>query len=602
MSKQITRPLQLAFKYWGELTNSFGLPLNPKQVLLMGFKKALSLGIITSAASGTDAAIDCSSLFVESKSLIPGLQPYSVQSYPAGTTFSTPDASPRYNSPVPNLTAFCRFGAEYNTSTSSKFRFEIWMPNPDEWNGRFAFVGNGGYAGGINYPDMGIPLSKYRFAVASTDTGHNGTSEDGSFAIGSPESQIDFGYRAVHMSTEFSKKIVQHYYGKAASYNYWIGCSSGGKQGMKSIQKYPEDYDGVIAGAPAQWWTHLSGFLVHVNLLNAQNTTPGVTIPTSFFPILFDEITSQCDEIDGVKDGIITNPRRCKPDLSNLACGASNPSDFINSSTCLSEQQIVTLDAIRSNWTSSNGKLLFTTVEPGSEFGWNGSVTGVPYQVGSDYFLYQVLNETSKSTLSVNETQLETLLTIADEINPGDINAMNPDLRPFFDRGGKLMQFHGFGDPLIPAGSSLVYYENVRSFFNRADLSDNYNLFMVPGMAHCRDGPGANAFGASGQRDASLGGAGQALKFDAQHDMILATIEWVEKGRKPRSIVTTRWKDSNITNGPDYTRLLCPYPQVRLSNSCGFRVKPTHFCGRQEGIFKGGDVRNATSYFCGIST
>ncbi|CAE6416768.1 unnamed protein product [Rhizoctonia solani] len=545
----------------------------------MSYKKTIRLGILAAVAHGTHAAVDCSSLLTDSKSLISGLQPYAAQSYPTGTTFSTPDASPLYNSPVPNLIAFCRFGAEYNTSATSKFWFEVWMPSPQEWNGRFAFVGNGGYAGGVNYPDMGIPLSKYGFAVASTDTGHNGTSEDGSFTIGNPEAQaimIDFGYRAVHLSTEFSKKIIEHYYGKAASYNHWIGCSSGGKQGMKSIQRYPKDYDGVIAGAPAQW----SGFLVHVNLLNAKNTTPGAVIPTSFFPALFDEVTFQCDEIDGVKDGIITNPRRCKPDLGNLACGADSPSAFVNESTCLTEQQMTTLEAIRSNWTSSNGEFLFTTVEPGSEFGWNGSVSGVPYQVGSDYFLYQVLNRTSKSTLSVNETELQVLLEIADETNPGDIDAMDPDLRPFFNRGGKLMQFHGFGDPLIPAGSSLVYYEKQarKKLVCLERLS--YNLFMVPGMAHCRDGPGANAFGASNQRDVSLGGAGQPLKFDAEHDMILATIDWVEKGRVPKSIVTTRWKDSNITNGPDYTRLLCPYPQ--------------------EGIYKGGDDTKASSYACGV--
>ncbi|KDN49057.1 hypothetical protein RSAG8_02410, partial [Rhizoctonia solani AG-8 WAC10335] len=448
MSTWLTRSLVPALKYWDELAANLNLSFYPSQTFLMTCKKAVGLGILAVTTHGTHAAVDCSSLLADSRSLISGLRPYAAQSYPAGTTFSTPDASLRYNSPVPNLISFCRFGAEYNTSANSKFRFELWMPSPEEWNGRFAFVGNGG--------DMGIPLSKYGFAVASTDTGHNGTSEDGSFTIGNPETQIDFGYRAVHLSTEFSKKIAKHYYGKAASYNYWIGCSSGGKQGMKSIQKYPEDYDGVVAGAPAQWWTHLSGFLVHVNLLNAKNTTPGVVISTSFFPSLFDEITSQCDEIDGVKDGIITNPRRCKPDLSNLACGASTPSAFVNSNTCLSERQMTTLKAIRSNWTSSDGEFLFTTVEPGSEFGWNGSVTGIPYQVGSDYFLYQVLNKTSKSTLIVNETELQALLDIADETNPGDIDAMNPDLRPFFNRGGKLMQFHGFGDPLIPWGGPVA--------------------------------------------------------------------------------------------------------------------------------------------------
>ncbi|CAE6404156.1 unnamed protein product [Rhizoctonia solani] len=172
------------------------------------------------------------------------------------------------------------------------------------------------------------------------------------------------------------------------------------------------------------------------------------------------------------------------------------------------------------------------------------------------------------------------MLKIADKTNPGDIEAMNPDLRPFFERGGKLMQFHGWADQLISSRSSLMYYEKVRSFFNYTDLSNNYNLFMVPGMGHCSGGPGANAFGGPSQREVSLGGNGQSLKFDSTHDMILATIDWVEKGQTPKSIIATRWNNSNITNGPEFTRLLCPYPQ--------------------EGIYKGGNDKNASSYICSM--
>lgn len=209
---------------------------------------------------------------------------------------------------------------------------------------------------------------------------------------------------------------------------------------MKSIQKYPEDFDGAITGAPAQWWQHLSGFIVHVNLLNDNATTPGAVVPPSFFPILFQEVTSQCDELDGVKDGVITNPRKCKPNLGNLLCGAKKPSAFVNSTTCLSKRQLVTVNAVKTNWTSSNGEFLFPIYEHGSEFGWNRTVNGIPYGVASDYFTYQVLNKTTLSTLSTNEKELQAMLTIADETNPGDIEATNPDLRPFFNRGGKLMQ------------------------------------------------------------------------------------------------------------------------------------------------------------------
>ncbi|QRW22245.1 feruloyl esterase B [Rhizoctonia solani] len=174
--------------------------------------------------------LDCTALFKDSQALIKGLKPYASEVHPANVTF-VPVGDIAYPQPVPDLPEFCRFGAEYNTSTTSKFRFEVWLPDPELWNGRFAFIGNGGDAGGVNYADMAIPMTKYGFAVASTNTGHNGTSGDGTFAISNPESQIDFGHRAVHLSTVFAKTVAKSYYGKSSKYNYWIGCSSGGKQG-----------------------------------------------------------------------------------------------------------------------------------------------------------------------------------------------------------------------------------------------------------------------------------------------------------------------------------------------------------------------------------
>lgn len=541
------------------------------------------LSFSTALLHGSSAykLLDCPGLFNASKAVIPGLNPYVAAVHPANVTFSTPDAGPAYPQPVPDLPEFCRFGADFNTSKVSKVRFEIWLPRSDHWNGRFAFVGNGGDAGGVNYPDMGIPLSKYGFAVASTNTGHNGTSADGSFAISNPESQIDFGHRAVHLSTTYAKAIAALYYGKKPTYNYWIGCSSGGKQGVKSAQMYPADFDGVVAGAPAQWWTHLNGFTTHVNLLNAATTTPGAVIPPSFFTALNQEVTSQCDLLDGVADGIITNPRLCKPDLSRVACGSSNSSPYVNAANCLSAPQLVTLKAIYTNWTSTSGGFLFPTFEPGSESGWGFTVNGIPFGPAPDYFSYQVLNKTSVSTLQTNETELQGLVKIADATDPGQTNAIDPNLSPFFNRGGKLLQYHGFADPLIPSGSSLWYYEHVRNYFKDADLSDKYRLFMVPGVNHCGGGPGADAFGGPGQRSVSEGGSGQSLTFDAQHDMILATMQWVEKGVAPQSIISAKYVASNRTMGTAFTRLLCPYPQ--------------------EGVYKSGDANNASSYRCEAS-
>ncbi|CAE7172488.1 unnamed protein product [Rhizoctonia solani] len=427
---------------------------------------------------------------------------------------------------------------------------------------------------------MAIPLSKYGFAVASTNTGHNGSSADGTFAISNPESQIDFGHRAVHLSAVFAKAITKAYYGKKSTYNYWIGCSAGGKQGIKSAQAYPEDFDGVIAGAPAQWWSHLNGFTNHVNLLNANATTPGAVIPPTFFTTLNQEVVAQCEKIDGVADGIITNPRLCKPDLTRVACGSTNISPYVNASNCLSDSQLVTLKAIYTNWTSNDGQFLFPTFEPGSEFGWPSTVTGLPYGPAPDYISYQVLNKTSIHKLQINETELQRLIAIADETDPGRSNAIDPNLEPFFKRGGKLVQYHGFADPLISSGSSIWYYEHVRSYFKNADLSDRYRLFMIPGLAHCKEGPGAGAFGRAGQRSVSQGGAGQSVSFTPQYDMILAAINWVEKGVAPKSLIGAKYKNDDIKQGVAFTRLFCPYPQ--------------------EAVYQGGDVNKASSYSCGV--
>ncbi|KAG9123974.1 hypothetical protein FRC07_013317 [Ceratobasidium sp. 392] len=301
---------------------------------------------------------------------------------------------------------------------------------------------------------------------------------------------------------------------------------------MKSAQMYPSDFDGVVAGAPAQWWPHLNGFTMHINMLNANRTTPGAAIPASLFTALNKEVVFQCDKLDGVLDGVITN-------------------------------------AIYTNWTSTYGDFLFPTFEAGSESGWGFIMSGAPFGPASDYFSYQVLNKTSITSLQINETELQRLTAIADATDPGQTNAIDQNLKPFFNRGGKLLQYHGFATPssqsnhgLVRSGSSLWYYERVRSYFKGADLGKNYRLFMAPGVGHCSGGAGADSFGGPGQRSESQGGAGQSIFFNAQNDMILATMEWVEKGVVPESIASAKYINGNRTQGTAFTRLLCPYPQV----------------------------------------
>ncbi|KAG9103754.1 hypothetical protein FRC07_009928, partial [Ceratobasidium sp. 392] len=299
--------------------------------------------------------------------------------------------------------------------------------------------------------DMGVSLTKYGFAVAGTNTGHNGTSNDGTFAISNPESQIDFGYRAVHLSTIFSKRITEEYYKKKPLYSYWTGCSSGGKQGMKEIQEFPEDYDGIAISAPGQWWSRTCGYLVHTFKLNNGPAPSTQNVPASFFPIWAQEVLAQCDGLDGIKDSIITDPHLCKPDTSTVVCGSPKPSPFVNASTCITRAQAKTIDSVYQNWTSASGELISPTYLPGSEAGWGITLGETPFQLAPDYFLYQVYNYTSvQPTLQVNETELERITHLAETTDPGRINAINPNLKPFFKHGGKLLEFHGLADPLVP--------------------------------------------------------------------------------------------------------------------------------------------------------
>ncbi|GAA5888806.1 hypothetical protein JCM6882_002860 [Rhodosporidiobolus microsporus] len=515
----------------------------------------------------------CHDLWEKAPQLLPDLEVYYAGDYPAGTNFTTEYASVAYPDAVPDLPAFCRFGAWIHTSPGNRVQFEVWLPEPEAWSGRFAMVGNGGDAGGVNFPDMGVPLSKYNFAVASTDTGHWGVSGNGTFAAGNPESQIDFGYRAVHLTTVYSKKIIEAYYGKKHKHAYWIGCSSGGKQGLKEVQLYPDEYDGVLAGAAAQYWSRLLGYIYYVNTyVNNVNATGYLS--RDDYDLISSAVLAQCDELDGVADGVLTDPRLCRPNLAPLLCSAAGA----NSSSCLTEEKAATMQHVWSQWGWANGTFLYFGQEVGSE-GLSGfSVNGAPYTLAPDYYRYQVQNETEIGNFSVGSLdEYYSLVEAALATNPGGINADDPNIGDFLKRG-KLLTFHGFADTIIPSRSSILYHAQVQAALGYKDLSDAYRLFMVPGMGHCRSGPGAWNMGANGQRPLSLLGSGQSSEFDREHDMILALIDWVEKGVAPESITSAKYNGDDKNEGVKFERKLCPYPK--------------------QGVYTGGDPNSADSFEC----
>jgi feruloyl esterase len=423
-----------------------------------------------------------------------------------------------------NLPAFCRLAATLTPTRDSDIRIEVWMPSQG-WNGKFLGVGNGGWAGNISYPAMAESLAR-GYAVASTDTGHTGNGGDASFALGHPEKLIDFGYRAVHEMTATAKAVVRAFYDNAPRFSYWVGCSTGGKQGLTEAQRFPADYDGIVAGAPANNWTRLMTGLLWAG--RATLSDPASRIPAEKFAVLNRAALNACDPQDGVADGVIENPRSCRFDPQVLMCKDGDGVD------CLTNAQVEAAKKIYGPATNPRtGEALYPGLPPGSELGWVQAAGGpAPFPIPDSHFKYVVFEDPKWDFRSFD---FDRDFTRAERADNGVLTAVNPDLGAFAKRGGKLLMFHGWNDQLITAQNSVNYYESVRSTLGAARTDAMLRLFIAPGMAHCSAGPGPN-----------------------QADWLSALEGWVEKGVAPSRIIASRM----ATGGVDRTRPLCAYPQV----------------------------------------
>jgi len=269
-------------------------------------------------AAAPAAATSCESLAALS---LPHTTITLARSMPAGefTPPPPPDARPDFiPSPLKDLPGFCRVAATASPNPDSIIKFEVWMPSTN-WNGRFQGVGNGGWAGNISYGGLAAALQR-NYATASTDTGHEGGTA--SFAVGHPEKMIDFGYRAIHEMTVQAKAIIAAYYGAGARWSYWNGCSTGGRQGLMEAQRFPHDYNGIAAGAPAAYLSHLR--FVSIWIAKATLEDPASYIPPSKYPLIHTAALSACDALDGITDGIIDDPTRCHFDPAVLTCKGSD--------------------------------------------------------------------------------------------------------------------------------------------------------------------------------------------------------------------------------------------------------------------------------------
>jgi feruloyl esterase len=429
------------------------------------------------------------------------------------------------------LPAFCRVAATLNPSGDSEIKIEVWM-RAAGWNGKYMGVGNGGWAGTIRYNAMRSSLAR-GYAVASTNTGHDGVHTDASFALGHLEKLTDFAYRAVHEMTVSAKTIVAAFYGEAPKFSYWNGCSTGGRQGLMEVQRFPADYDGVISGAPANNLAHLE--VANIWISQAVHKDAASFIPPAKYPLIHDAVMQSCDELDGVKDGILENPTLCKFDPMVLKCKGGGGPD------CLTGPQAEAARKIYGpvkNWRT--GEEIYPGLPRGTELQWGIHAGAEPTPLAFSGMRYVVFKDRHWDYMNFN---FDSDIALAERTQE-QIVATSPDVKAFFDHGGKLIQYHGWSDPLISAQNSVDYYRSVIAKMgdDLSKLNNSYRLFMVPGMDHCGGGHGPDQF-----------------------DMVGALEAWVERGEAPASVVASH----AIAGKVDRTRPLCPYPQVAAYSGKG---------------------------------
>ena len=435
----------------------------------------------------------------------------------------------------------CRVAATLRPTSDSEIKMELWLPATG-WNGKYQAVGNGAFNGNINHGQMTPALAR-GYAVSSTDTGHTGN--NASFALGHPEKLVDFGWRAMHETAVASKKMIAAYYGNDPKFSYFNGCSAGGRQAMKAAQRYPADFHGIIAGAPGLDWTGRAARAVQIAKHLEQNKAG--QLGDAERQLLHNAAVESCDLIDGVKDGVIENPKRCKFDPGVLVCKGAGEE------RCLTAAQIETARMVYAPATNPKTKRAINGLEPGSELGWTDlGWTASARATGLEQFRFLVFGDPA---WTIQKFNFDSDIVLAEERDNNTVNALDPNLKPFISGGGKLIQYHGWIDPQIAPAGTTQYYDRVAAALGGRDRIDSsYRLFMAPGMGHCSGGEGPNTF-----------------------DMLTALERWVEGGIAPDQIVATITRPAaNL----DRSRPLCPYPQVAVYSGTGSTDDARNFACR----------------------
>jgi feruloyl esterase len=437
----------------------------------------------------------------------------------------TPPTAPATAKPIPRVPAACRVVGRIAPAIT----FEVWMPVAG-WNGKFQAVGGGGFAGVISYGAMVNALNR-GYATASTDTGHS--TPGGAWALNRPDLVIDFGYRAIHETTVKAKAIVEAFYGEQPRYSYFVGCSTGGRQGLMEAQRFPTDYDGIVAGAPANYWTRMPAG----NLFMAASTLKDEAsrLPLAKLTTLNKSALAACDARDGVTDGLIENPKACAFDPAMVQCSGAE------TDSCLTPAQVSAARKIYGSAVNPRTKEeIFPGMAAGSELTWGALAGGPqPFTIATEFYKYFVFSDPNWDWKTMDFDQD---IAAGEEKVGKVLNAVDPDLRAFKARGGKLIMYHGWNDQLISPFNTVNYYTSVSKTMGTIQTDEFLRLYMAPGMQHCAGGAGPNTF-----------------------DALSALEQWVERGKKPSEIVATHATDGVV----DRTRPLCPWPQVATYTGAG---------------------------------
>lgn len=495
--------------------------------------KVLMAGAALGAASNASAATECRDLALLR---LPGTLITTAEEI-SGSFSAGPGA------PI-EIPAICRVAG----TITPAIQFEVWLP--ENYNGRFQAVGGGGLAGNISYGAMATAVAD-GFASASTDTGHRAND---SLWLADPQRRIDYGYRSIHEMTEAAKAVIEAHYGANPEYSYFNGCSTGGRQGLMEAQRYPNDYDGILSGAPVNTFTRL-----HIGQLWTAHATlkePGAALTADDFALVNDAVMAACDASDGVEDGILTDPRTCNFDPQALACSEGS------SGECLAPAQVTALEMIYQGAVNPRtGVEIYPGLEPGGEHAQPGNPGWAMIMNGRTPFFIDipVLGGMGfeNAAWDWRTFDFDRDVDLIDNKLAHVLNAVDPDLRDFKAQGGKLIIYHGWNDPGVMPQRTIDYYNEIIAFADRATngngqaFTEEYTrLYMMPGVGHCRGGVGPD-----------------------QADFVSALVDWVENDEAPETIIASNGDGS-------LTRPLCPHPEVA--------------------VYQRGDENEAESFTCAL--